>query len=524
MSPNFGSQSKPSRNCANCRAVKRRCDKQRPHCGQCIRTRETCRGYRDEWELVFRDQTSHTINRTKAKTSVIEPSSKSPKTPKTPDSRSQSHSPQPIQGLAPNLDAIGVNYFLHNFVIGGHSPSHGYLNYIPVVYSADGESPTLVASMAAVGLVALANSSRQPELVRQARTKYSEAIHRVNTALSSPIESVKDSTLMSVISLGVFEHVSDLESWARHVHGAAALLVARGKSQFSSTAALLMFNQVRTDLVFACVHDNRRFPQDMWELQDEAMKHVDPASAFWLVGVLAARHANLLWSVRENNGEIPWTVFLEQATTLQQDFEHVLGLLAVQEPYTSCQAADGDSDLFHNGRFDMYQSTWAIRVWNNARMAQMVLCNIMYYLLNKVLATDLAPQTRAHLMLELQDALQLQAKLAADMLGTVPQGLGLVSPTVTGAHLPVVGCSSTNANASGGYLLTWCLYTAGQSMAVRSRTRQWIVRRLQHIGQYAGNAVALQLLDVIVQVDKIRLKEECDEEAKKMVDVYDLRD
>ncbi|KAL2859185.1 hypothetical protein BJX68DRAFT_225978 [Aspergillus pseudodeflectus] len=375
--------------------------------------------------------------------------------------------------------------------------------------------------MAAIGLVALANSSRQPELVRHARTKYSEAIHRVNTALSSPVESVKDSTLMSVISLGVFEHVSNLESWARHVHGAAALLVARGKSQFSSTAALLMFNQVRTDLVFACVHDNRPFPQDMWELQDVAMKHVDPTSAFWLLGVLAAQHANLLWGVRDNNGEIPWTVFLEQATTLQKDFQHVLELLAVQEPYTPCQAADADSELFYNGRYDMYQSTWAIRVWNNARMAQMVICNIMYYLLNKILSTDLAPQTRAHLNLELRESLQLQATLAGDMLATVPQGLGLVSPTFTGYHFPSVDTLSTNA--SGGYLLTWTLYTAGQSMVVGSKTRQWVVGRLQHIGQYAGNAVALQLLDVIVKLHKIRLREECDNEAKKMVDVYDLR-
>ncbi|KAL2795164.1 hypothetical protein BJX66DRAFT_172821 [Aspergillus keveii] len=514
MSPHFGSHAKPSRNCANCRAVKRRCDKQRPHCGQCIRTHETCRGYRDEWDLVFRDQTNHTIKRSKAKAS-------SPATEGLATSPGASNTPQPINALAPNLDEIGVNYFLHNFIIGGHSPAHGYLNYIPIVYSADGECPTLVASMAAVGLVALANSSRQPELVRHARTKYSEAIHRVNTALSSPVESLKDSTLMSVISLGVFEHVSNLESWARHVRGAAALLVARGKSQFSSTAALLMFNQVRTDLVFACVHDNRPFPQDMWELQDEAMKHVDASNAFWLMGVLATRHVNLLWKVRENNGEIPWTVFLEQVTTLQRDFQHVLGLLAVQEPYTSCPAADSDSDLFHNGHFDMYQSTWAIRVWNNARMAQMVICNIMYYLLSKILSTDLAPQTRAHLNLELRESLQLQAKLAADMLGTVPQGLGLVSPTITGNLLPV-DCSSTNA--SGGFLLTWTLYTAGQSMAVKSKTRQWVVRRLQHIGQYAGNAVALQLLDVIVKVDKIRLKEECDDEAKKMVDVYDLRE
>ncbi|KAL3459703.1 hypothetical protein BJX64DRAFT_200202 [Aspergillus heterothallicus] len=519
MSSGTASQVKPSRNCANCRAVKRRCDKQRPHCGQCIRTRETCQGYRDEWELVFRDQTSHTIKRSKAKTRSTESLALSAQA----RSARQRQSPRapgdsPPQGLPPNLDDVGVSYFLHNFIRGGHSAAHGYLNYIPIVYSGDGEHPTLVASMAAVGLVALANATRQPELVRHARTRYSEAIQRVNTALSSPVESLKDSILMSIISLGVFEHVSNMQSWARHVQGAAALLVARGKSQFSSTAAILMFSQIRTDLVFVCVHSHQPYPENMLALQEEAMKHVDCSRAIWQLGVLATRHVNLLYGVRKNEGEIPWTYYLEEANTLRRDFQDMLALLAVQEPYTTTRGTDGDPEIFYNGRFDLYESTWAIRVWNNARMLEMVFCNIMYYLLNKVLATDLAPQMRAHVQLELGQTFQVQAKLMDDMLATVPQGLGLISPSVD--HCLTADRSSTNV--PGGFLLTWCLYTVGQSMVATSTMRQWVARRLRDIGQYAGNAVALQLLDVIVQIDKIRLMEEGGGAANKMVDSYDL--
>ncbi|KAE8370998.1 hypothetical protein BDV26DRAFT_287114 [Aspergillus bertholletiae] len=54
-----------SKSCSNCRHVKRRCDNQRPSCGQCVRAKQECRGYRDEWEKVFRDQTNHTITRSK---------------------------------------------------------------------------------------------------------------------------------------------------------------------------------------------------------------------------------------------------------------------------------------------------------------------------------------------------------------------------------------------------------------------------------------------------------------------------
>ncbi|KAL2823979.1 hypothetical protein BDW59DRAFT_147991 [Aspergillus cavernicola] len=487
MSPRNVFCARASRNCSNCRAVKRRCDQQLPHCGQCTRMREECPGYRDEWELVFRDQTDHTIQRSNEKRA------------KRTASTGANHSPPPPRGLSPSIDEIGVNYFLHNFVIGGQSPSRGFLNYIPPIFSADGEHPTLVASMAAVGLVALANSTQQPELVSHARVKYSEAIRNVNTALTSPVESVKDSTLMSVISLGVFEHVSNFESWVQHVQGAAALVVARGKGQFCSTASILMFNQVRADMAVACLHGNQPFPEHMRELQEEAAKHADTSSAWWLLGVLATRCANLLWSITNNTEKIPWSDFLKVATVLQGDFQFVFGLLAIQEPYTTTRESGGDPDIIYNGRYDLYRTSWAIRVWNNSRNLQMIVCEVTCYLLNKVLTTDLSPVIRAQLKLKLQETLQVLSTLGEDMLATVPQALGFISSA--SEHHISVNCFS-HTSMSGGYILTWCLYMVGKSPLIKSKTRKWIIRHLQNIGKNAGIAIALQLLEDVVQIDQ----------------------
>lgn len=464
------------------------CDQQTPHCGQCIRAREKCHGYRDEWELVFRDQTHHTIKRSRKE-------------------RAKRNSPVPSSGLVPNLDEIGINYFLHNFVIG-HCPSRGHLNYLSTVYTTDGKNPTLLTSMAAVGLVALAKSTQQPELVSHACAKYWEAIRNVNLALASPVESVKDSVLMSIISLGVFENVSNFDSWALHVQGAAALVVARGKSQFTSTAAILMFNQVRADMIVACIHRNEPFPEDMRELQEEAQKHPDASRAFWRLGVLGTRHANLLWRSRKNAGEILGSALLEEATALQRDFEDLLGILAIQEPYTTIRDREGDSDIIYNRRIDLYESAWAIRVWNNARMLQMIVCNIIFYILSTALRMDLATAIRMHMEVKLHQTLHIQSKLEDDMLATVPQALGFVS--TTSRREQSVDFSSP-AGVSGGYLLTWCLYTVGQSTVVKSKTRKWIIRRLYDIGKKAGIAVALQHLEDIVKIDEIRRKSEEDD-------------
>ncbi|KAL4873650.1 hypothetical protein BDV12DRAFT_192093 [Aspergillus spectabilis] len=479
------SRARASRNCANCRAVKRRCDKQFPHCGQCIRLKEDCPGYRDEWELVFRNQTDQTIKRSKEKM-----------TPKT-----NKHSPPRPYLLSPHMDQIGVNYFLHHFVTSDQCSSRGYLNYVPTVFNADGEHPTLVASMAAVGLMALANSTQQPELVSHARVKYSEAIRSVNAALASPVESVKDSTLMSVISLGVFEHFSDFNSWVRHVQGAAALMVVRGKSQFCRTAAIPMFHQVRTDLAIACMHRSKQFPADMEKLQEDASMYTDTSSPHWLLGVLATRCVSLLWRVDNNKGVVPWPDLLDEATALQRDFQLVFGVLAIQEPYTTTRGAAGDADLVYNDRFDLYRTPWAIRIWNNARNLQMIVCEIVCYLLNKVLVVtpDLAPATCAQIKAKLQETLQILSQLSDDILATVPQVLGVVSP-VPESCLAVN--SPLGASVAGGYILTWGLYMVGKSPATAAQTRKWIIRRLGDIVKYSGIALARQLLDDIVKIDQ----------------------
>ena len=445
--------------------------------------RQECPGYRDEWDLVFRDQTDQTIKRSWKMT--IKTGAQS--------------LPAPAHSLSPNANEIGVNYFLRHFV-SGESSSRGCLNYIPSVYREDGEYLTLVASMAAVGLVALANSTRQPDLANLARAKYTEAIRNVNVALTSPVESIKDSTLMSVISLGVFEHVSEHKSWVRHVQGAAALVVARGKGQFTSTATILMFNQVRADLVLACVHYEKPFPEDMIELQEEAAKHIDASGAFWLLGTLGTRCANLLMGVRANTGQIHWPEYLEEATMMERELQQTVMLLATQEPYTITQNACGTPKLIYNGRVDLYKDTWAIRVWNNLRNLQIIVYEIMLYLLNNILVTDLTltSAVRQSLKLKLRKAMQTLSMLGDDILATIPQALEFLS---SASNAPSVDLSF-HGSVSGGYILTWCLYMVGKCPATKAETRKCIIERLQDFGRNMGISIALRLVDDIVKIDQ----------------------
>lgn len=447
--------------------------------------REECRGYRDEWELVFRDQTDHTIKRFKEIKSKSAPIDL----------------PSPAYRLSSNANEIGVNSFLRNFVTG-QSSSRGCLNYIPSVYRDNGEQPTLVSSMSAVGLVALANSTRQPELTNIARAKYTEAISNLNAALASPIESVKDSTLMSVISLGVFEHVSEHKSWALHVQGAAALVVARGKGQFTSPATILMFNQVRADLVLACVHGANAYPDDLIELQEEAAKHKEASGAFWLLGVLGTRCANLLMGVMESTVGVHWPDCLQEATLVEREFHDDLKLLVAEEPYTITRDAGGAPKINYNGRIDLYKDPWAItiRLWNNLRSLQMIVFETRLYLLEKGLATDLALPGRESMTLKLQRTIQTLSKLGDDILATIPQALEFLS--LASGHCPSVDLTF-HGSVSGGYILTWCLYMVGKCPVTKSETRKWIIQRLQDFGKNMGVSISLRLVEDIIKIDQL---------------------
>ncbi|KAJ5082005.1 hypothetical protein N7532_011048 [Penicillium argentinense] len=479
-----------SRNCGNCRAIKRRCDKQIPTCGQCIRAHDQCSGYRDEWELLFHDQTSQTIKRSKEKMAQSSSSKIPSKTSLLGPSRSPSL----------NTDDIGVNYFLCHFVVGGSSPSRGYLNYVPGVFNDEGEQPTLVASMAAVGLVALANSTKQPELAHRARTKYWEAINNVNAALASPVESVKDSTLMSVISLTLFEHVSNFDIWFRHIKGAVSLVISRGKSQFSRPVSVLMFNQVRADMSAACVHALEPLPEEMLELQDEAAKHPVASSGFWHLGRLATRVTNILAGVRLTTDRDALVCYLKQSTVLLDDFKYVLEIFTKEEPYMTVRECGGDPEIFYNSRYDIYKSSWAIRIWNNSRILQVIVCEILFHLLTKGLTANPTPDQQAQIDTKLQETLRIMSTLGDDILATVPQAFGYVP---FGSEKDTPSDLSAHGNISGMYLMTWCLYTVGKSPVSRSKTRQWIMNRLRDIGQTAGIAMALQFVDDIDEIDSL---------------------
>lgn len=67
------------------------------------------------------------------------------------------------------------------------------------------DAVTLTPSVVAAGLAAFANTTKDPELMGQARRHYLVSLRNINAALRSSADAIKDSTLVAIMVVSIFE-------------------------------------------------------------------------------------------------------------------------------------------------------------------------------------------------------------------------------------------------------------------------------------------------------------------------------
>lgn len=126
--------------------------------------------------------------------------------------------------------------------------------------TANEESDSVLASVTAVGLVGVAQMTRSQTALDAARKSYGKALQLTNAALRDQAEAVKDTTMLSVLILGLFEMIGGssartTEAWQKHLNGAAALAKIRGMAQFRSRAGIRMFFMLTQNTMISCIQN-----------------------------------------------------------------------------------------------------------------------------------------------------------------------------------------------------------------------------------------------------------------------------
>ncbi|KAH8695261.1 hypothetical protein BGW36DRAFT_382397 [Talaromyces proteolyticus] len=265
--PNVG---RPSRDCYNCRQRRIRCDLRRPECGQCLRKRQPCSGYRDESQIHFRVENASSFSsgtsmdrrrrrseqdQTHVDSSVSTKGRNERKYPTLRERVDQGYKsengnryklllPLPYnQQISPSWDTHYIPFFMHS-IKSAYQLGRGNFAVIPRILSRASSSSAVLHACNAVACAYMAHKICSPITLSRRTKTYGTAIAAVSSALHDSRQYKSDETLLAIWLLGIYELLLSLKDnvnsatasfgWRIHNRIITELMRQRGPEQFST--------------------------------------------------------------------------------------------------------------------------------------------------------------------------------------------------------------------------------------------------------------------------------------------------
>jgi len=186
-----------------------------------------CPGYKDDFDLVFRNETKATERRARKtpnsrrqQTQVIAfevgESSRTKVENKGDDAQdvvmSDASNQRAVGFFAGHAMSVSVDeqapcYFVTNYVAEADQSSKGHFDFLLPMMQSEPPDSQLSIAFSAVAMASLANrpNTRNKKLWNEAVFRYSKALKATNLALQDPTKQKSDQTLAAVLMLGFYE-------------------------------------------------------------------------------------------------------------------------------------------------------------------------------------------------------------------------------------------------------------------------------------------------------------------------------
>lgn len=148
-----------------------------------------------------------------------------------------------------------AHHFVSNYVlVPPQGTERGYLEFIIPLITEKEPDPHFKLAFEACALASFGNRVGDgSQLEEEALRKYTEALKMAVKAIRSPVLAKRDSTVVAVLLLGLFESISSrhigLLAWKSHTEGAIRLVQDRGPEQLKTKQGKDIFVSVRTQYV-----------------------------------------------------------------------------------------------------------------------------------------------------------------------------------------------------------------------------------------------------------------------------------
>ncbi|MCJ1319909.1 hypothetical protein MMC15_005245 [Xylographa vitiligo] len=397
-----------------------------------------------------------------------------------------------LRSVRQSTETRAMCFFLSSNVLGSH------FEYLPSLFSQSSMDEHLSAIIYAVGLASFANEYKSQDVFKQARKQYIYALQLTNTALRSTTEAIKDSTLLAVMLLSLYETITSttqkpLTSWTNHIKGATVLVTLRGRQQLRSSLGLQMFKQMTDNIIVSCIQREVYVPTEIIDLRKYAFQNIVGSSPPWRFSDVTVRFAGFCASIKDGSLSDVDTII---AAALKIDSEMIEWKTTLPSTWGyETIFMDKEPVLVYEGHYHLYGNHRISQMWNSLRMARIFLSRIISgQILQRISSIPIGKFSSDYTTL-LQLSASTVSKMSSEICASVPQFIECPAPFLVATlelrspayswllskerqfdgQTPPIG-------AAGGYFLLWPLFMAGGLPESPDSLRLWIVNRLKYIG------------------------------------------
>lgn len=429
--------------------------------------------------------------------------------------------------IVPSIEDQAMGFFISNHVSQPTLVPRGQYEWVLEALSQPGCEEVLQNSVNAASLAGLANSTKNPHIMAKAQKAYGSALRMTNNALRIKDTAIKDSTLISVIMLGLYENFvyhdkRSIQAWAKHVKGASALLNLRGKEQFESNTARRIFHHLYGIIMLVGLESGQGVPDGLGELYD----YCNPTSDYtvhgrqWTTRLTHFMHNSINLSQDKESDPI---TLVTKAIKLDRELDSIKALIPKVWQYETVHL-EQPSEYAYGTFYHIYMDSWIAQMWNNLRSCRMYLYRVIREQLWKGRACvpplfseeEAAPQIAA--------AEKVLRTTIAAVCASAPQLTGMIvfpswptpkaSGSFAGLHPEVSspddcryqihppGTFLEPARPTGMHHLIWPLYAAGSSDFSNNEMQKWIIDLLYFIALRIGTRQAVVLADSLKEMQK----------------------
>ncbi|KAJ5968459.1 hypothetical protein N7501_004707 [Penicillium viridicatum] len=449
------------------------------------------------------------------------------------------------------LVIIGLDFFLSHYVVRQSGPSSGFLDYVPAMLAQDdGGSDMLEGAILAVGFSGLARTTSQADLLTRSMMMYTRTMERVNLALADPQAARRDSTIVSVLVLALYEFSrASIDGWKHHIEGATSLLNLRGRSHFSTSTGLQIFKDVFSQLLTNCMRSGSPMPSSLRMLRIEAANATSVSDPYWvacsgMVELLdiyqhispggysffpnSSGDSSSPLAAPSDSSNTPSTASSSSPASTSMlsgpfksaniSIEHLERYLSqvfeidyrLESTFSKCPPewqftakSNSSSNSYDPTRIrrdvnHIYHDVWIASVWNSMRVCRILANHAISHLLLRGASTDSNWFFANNYADRLHQATQTIVRLRDEILASLPQLMGDATSTAQELQQQQQQQqkqqherSKNNAgSAVGGYFACWVLLTVGCMHNLSHETRAWTAAQLRRISCQAGLAQA----------------------------------